>query len=275
MTDQVSVEKSMQFYCSYCLLTGTEPKTVRLLRSVDGPSKPAEVVSSDSPLLVGSTVGGAIGYLALSCEDIYDLVQNKIESQGLKVTRVEECDEYIVLDSHQYRPIRIYKHSYKTVGLVLASMMEYSRQKWTDTDFVEYGTICYVASRKVPTMSFESMFVFLSISYDIPEGKTISTITPEDIVDVVAQRLELSGIEDDPLELIDKLHPPNGVVPRLDPYTHHGPLPDDYKRIWSFIHCFRGTLPQCLFGHVCREIGLLFFLLAERHIEEVIQFPTP
>ena len=122
----------------------------------------------------------------------------------------------------------------------------------------------------------------MTIEYTIPKGETICSVTEDHIEKCVLESASKSTRELDVTEAqiinlrhnIQLIHTPN-QMPTLDPYTRHGDVPIEYRRMLSFVWCCRDVLPRCQFSYLCTQILEIYFLLAERHIEQFCSNSKP
>lgn len=291
-TEWTSVEQDMRFYCSYCMLTNTDPKVVTL--SEDTGSNPmSSVVHSLKEQGVNVSIQEDRSHNAFSFImyrsriNVYTLSQSIIDvlrsskSAYKKSANITECKDYIVYQAQTSNGsfiinLRLYKHSRNTLPLTLSTIEDFREHVGVDEEDKIIATICYMAQRYKISNSFKSILGILSkkreIMYCLPENKTLSTVSYRDIEDSILEKVNKTRESLTDQELfnlqgnIQLLHTPENV-PVLDPYTRHGKI-INYERLWSFIHCCKDFLPVCQLGHLCRKILKIHFRLAEKRIEE-------
>lgn len=276
-----SVRQDMNFYRSYCMLTGKPSKTVHSeipegIKKMTSPVHEKLVALKSKILMVGfekptSTsviflVEGGRPYVETS-----SIIETfEIAGLDLSLLEVTETNDYITLCLKDVLRVRVYKHAYNCMEDTFSSMRRYDSINCVETDhFVT--SICALAEENKPTLSLITG-IDTSIAYKLRSGQTLLTVGHEEIQRQQLERMEmsvddlseqqLSNIKDN----IRHIHTPQGVPP-LDPYTRHGAVPIEYRRMWSFVHCCRDMLPACQFASLCKEIMNTYFFLAEKAIE--------
>jgi hypothetical protein len=298
-SEWLTAEKNMKFYCSYCMLTGTNPKVVTIGNAQNGNNVGAIFAESDLKHKMSITTDDTgtnytvILYVQVNPYDPVDAIVSALltamSSTALSCISIKilESVNYITIkigvNDQVYTTISTYKHTGNTLESALATIKDFKQQKAVNTKGEKVATICYLAEySKPPTKSIipslfkASSFNDMSLEYTLPEGAKVCNVSLDHIEKCMFESIAKikSDVTEEQLsnfrQNIQHIHTALGV-PALDPYTRHGSIPIEYKRMWSFVWCCSDELPKCQFAHLCKQIFEIYFLLAERHIEEYIR----
>lgn len=305
MEDWLGVENDMAFYCSYCLLSNTHPKLMRYTSERSDISH-LPVIGKLDPAIGFHTYGHALQVDIHVCitlnkgvdpyefvDTVYKELGNGFQYRGVDISygwaNVEETDNEIRLTCGMISPVGmreillkcvIYKHSYATPELTLASK-RFPDQTILTSKNEGIMTICGAACDvRCSNITLKSKTA--PIHYKLEKGQSILSVSEECIADYTFDYYKkmvysflvpkdvLGCTREYILELVREKHTPSSIPP-IDPYTQWGETPEQYRRIWSFLHCCRSNpdllLPECLLKYLLRYIGRTYFVLAERRIE--------